>query len=90
MRLRFGKDAAMTKLQNNFEYMLVDNIHEEMSWWSCFNEDRRPQIRDDPFMPSQFDVLDPIYRAEPSRKSQAMSHACAVAARSSRSVAAGR
>jgi Protein of unknown function (DUF1186)/SEC-C motif len=61
--LALGKERAMAKLQS--EYRLVSDVHEEMSWWHCFNEEQWSPVRDEFLLPSEPAVVDPIYRTEP-------------------------
>jgi uncharacterized protein DUF1186/SEC-C motif-containing protein len=61
--LAVGKEQAMAKLQS--KYRLVSDVHDEMSWWHCFNEEQRSAVRDEFLLPSEPAVVDPIYRTEP-------------------------
>ena len=63
--LALGKERAMATLQSTHAYKLVTDVHEEMSWWHCFNEEQRSPVRDEFLLPTEPDVVDPIYRTEP-------------------------
>jgi uncharacterized protein YchJ len=72
--LALGKDAAVTELQTKRRYSLVTDVHEEMSWWYCFNPDKKSRLNDDDRLFPEYDedlllnsdfVVDPIYRSEP-------------------------
>lgn len=36
--LRMGKERCLEKLEKNLERNRIDDLHESMSWWSCFDE----------------------------------------------------
>jgi Protein of unknown function (DUF1186)/SEC-C motif len=61
--LAMGKEAAMAELPSR--YALVSDVHKEMSWWAGFRENQQPPVRDDLLLPSEYEVVDPIYRTEP-------------------------
>ncbi len=61
--LAMGEEAAMIKLVSR--HRLISDVHSEMSSWACFRENDQPPVRDDLLLPSEYDVVDPIYRTEP-------------------------
>jgi len=66
--LALGKEAAMARLRH--DYLLVSDVHSELSWWYCFRENQKPTVRDDLLLPDKLqrpepDIFAPIYRAEP-------------------------
>jgi hypothetical protein len=62
--LAMGKEAAMARLRRS-RYSLLSDVHKEMSWWASFRENQRPPVRDDLFLPAEYEVVDPIHRTEP-------------------------
>lgn len=36
--LKIGKNKCLEKIKSDFERQNLDDIHEAMSWWSCFEE----------------------------------------------------
>ena len=66
--LAYGQEVAMVNLRRDHSF--VTDVHKELSWWYCFRENQKPQVRDNFLMPGEFsrpdpDVFKPIYRAEP-------------------------
>lgn len=42
--LRDGKEKCLNNLKMDLEYRSLDNIHDSMSWWACFNQENEPSI----------------------------------------------
>ena len=58
-----GKEAAMSRLEKHNR--LVTDVHQELSGWCCFNQDRDSDFSGDLDDPRPWPGVVPIYRAEP-------------------------
>ena len=60
--LKLGKDKCLEKLKSDVERGCLDDIHAAMSWWACFNEERKTFSSSSGFDDDYF----PGYSGQPS------------------------
>jgi hypothetical protein len=46
--LEDGKERCLERLRNDLERQSLDDIHDSMSWWACFNEESQIYSAQDP------------------------------------------
>jgi len=45
--LEDGKEKCLERLKNDLERRSLDDIHDSMSWWACFNQDKKDSVPND-------------------------------------------
>ncbi len=65
--LEAGKEACLGNLKAIFQYHSLDNIHESMSWWACFDDDE-PEPPDRGSKPVAFNPAKSIQKQKKKKK----------------------
>ena len=61
-----GKEICLERLKTDLERQSLDDMHDSMSWWACFNEEQQSNAVPDGF---KWDSL-PTNLAQPKPKSK--------------------
>jgi len=55
--LEDGEEKCLERLKNDFERQLLDNIHDSMSCWACFNQAKKDPVPIEAPLPSKVTAL---------------------------------
>ena len=66
-----GKEKCLERLKADLERQSLDDIHDSMSWWACFNEDQQSYAAPDSFKkdkhPTNVDQSKPKFKKKKSK-----------------------
>jgi hypothetical protein len=66
-----GKEKCLERLKADLERNSLDDIHDSMSWWACFNEDQQSYAAPDSFKkdkrPTNLDQSKPKFKQKKSK-----------------------
>jgi hypothetical protein len=66
-----GKETCLERLKSDLERQSLDDLHDHMSWWACFNEKPQSKAAPDSFkkskQPTNLDQSKPKFKKKKNK-----------------------